>query len=122
MTRRVLSKLVTPRRHFDPGMGSLACVASLRERIVRRIYDLCGRGPHYWLVMALAQGAASVVVASSNVLLAASFFDPPGWKIRRMKFLSANVNFVSVADKFFVSVLCESWGSPPPDSQEPPQP
>lgn len=53
----------------------------VRYQIIRRLYDRCGTGSKYWLVMAAAQGAASVMVASVTIVLLSTFYDPPTWKV-----------------------------------------
>jgi class 3 adenylate cyclase len=49
----------------------------MRDRLIRLLYDRCGTGSAYWIVMATAQSAASTLVACATVVLVASFFDPP---------------------------------------------
>ncbi|MDO7868148.1 adenylate/guanylate cyclase domain-containing protein [Nocardioides jiangxiensis] len=49
----------------------------MRDRAIRYLYDRCGSGSGYWLVMSAAQSAASALVTCVAVALIASFFDPP---------------------------------------------
>jgi class 3 adenylate cyclase len=49
----------------------------MRDRLIRSLYDRCGTGAAYWIVMATAQSGASALVACTTVVLVASFFDPP---------------------------------------------
>lgn len=49
----------------------------MRDRLIRYLYDRCGTGSAYWLVMATAQSGASTIVACTTVVLVASFFDVP---------------------------------------------
>ncbi|GGO86202.1 hypothetical protein GCM10011584_07980 [Nocardioides phosphati] len=49
----------------------------MRDRLIRSLYERCGTGSAYWIVMATAQSGASALVACATVVLVASFFDPP---------------------------------------------
>lgn len=49
----------------------------VRDRIVRALYRRCGTKARYWLVIAAAQGASSVLIAGVTVALLATYFDPP---------------------------------------------
>ncbi len=49
----------------------------MRDRLIRYLYDRCGTGSAYWIVMAIAQSGSSVIVACATVVLSATFFDPP---------------------------------------------
>ena len=50
--------------------------ALYRDRLVRALYRRCGTKARYWLVMAAAQGASSVLIAAITVALLATYFDP----------------------------------------------
>lgn len=50
--------------------------ALYRDRMVRALYRRCGTKARYWVVIAAAQGASSVLIAVVTVALLATYFEP----------------------------------------------
>jgi class 3 adenylate cyclase len=67
-----------------------------RDRILRSLYRRCGTKATYWLVMAAAQGASSVLIAGVTVILLATFFDPPAHEVAIVAAVGATFTVLSI--------------------------
>ena len=83
----------------------------MRHQIIRRLFDRCGNGSTYWLVMAAAQGGASVLVASLTIVLLSTFYDPPVWKVGVVVLVEVVLTLLAVglATSKTRPRLAESW-------------
>jgi adenylate cyclase len=65
--------------------------------MVRALYRRCGTKARYWLVIAAAQGASSVLIAGVTVVLLATYFDPPAGEVLVVGLVGATFTLVSIA-------------------------
>jgi hypothetical protein len=68
----------------------------VRDRIVRALYRRCGTKARYWLVIAAAQGASSVLIAAVTVALLSTYFDPPVREVVVVGLVGATFTLLSI--------------------------